>query len=140
MLKSRFWNQKIKWFRVLFFRFFSRRGAWKPPGRWWEIYAVDKSDQSGGLRFINLLLRNSILNKIIVNSGNSNIIIVLFRIEKKITFLENKITGFNIRFNTINYRIVYFGIVIEYIIKVIKININNIPKFVNYKKKLWIWD
>jgi len=79
---------------------------------------------------------NSISGGIVVNSGNSDIIIVLLRIEKKITFLENKIIGFNTRFNIISYRIIYFRIVIEYIIKVIGININNIPKSINYKEEL----
>jgi hypothetical protein len=50
--------------------------------------------------------------------------------------LENKIAGFNTRFNTISYKIVYFRIVIKYIIKAIKVNINNIPKPTNYKEEL----
>jgi hypothetical protein len=56
--------------------------------------------------------------------------------KKKITSLKNKIIKFNIKFNIINYKIMYFKTIMEYIIKVIKVNVNNILKLVNYKEEL----
>jgi hypothetical protein len=51
-------------------------------------------------------------------------------------FLEKKIAGFNTRFKYLGHRIVYFKIVIEYIIKVTRINTDDIPKPTNYKEEL----
>ena len=51
-------------------------------------------------------------------------------------YLKNKIAGFDTRFNTIGYKIVYFRIVIKHIIKATRVNVNDIPKLVNYKEEL----
>jgi hypothetical protein len=77
-----------------------------------------------------------ILSKIIVNLRNSDIIIVLFRIKKKIASLKNKIAKFNTRFNIISYKIVYFRTIIKYIIKATRVNIDDILKLINYKEEL----
>jgi hypothetical protein len=56
--------------------------------------------------------------------------------EKKMASLENKIAGFDTRFNTIGHGMVYFGTVMEHIIKATGVNVDDIPKPANYEEEL----